>query len=326
MTPSALARLIYIDQQISSGKYPNTNYLADYLLENCCGEASTSTVSRDIAFMKDELNAPIEYNALHRGYYYAKPYYRIPLGFSGADELLALGMAKNILTLYQDTPVYNAVQNLMACITLPLTMEGNSDWLENRIVVPRIASAKVNPDIWEIVVGGLKENRVITFEYRGTWDDDYQNRRVRPYQLLFDSGVWYLHGFAEERKANRIFSLSRMKNVRLTKDGFSLPGNFSYNDLAGDSYFGVFIGQEKHHFSIDCFGEAEIYATERQWAADQKIIDIDGGVTIDFSSTQYEKVLKWVLSNGSGVIPKKPQKLINDWRWHIQEMRKLISK
>jgi len=27
-----------------------------------------------------------------------------------------------------------------------------------------------------------------------------KKRRVYPYQLLFDSGVWYLYGFAEERQ------------------------------------------------------------------------------------------------------------------------------
>ena len=87
---SALARLYFIDEQIASGKYPNTEYLAKKW-----EGISISTMSRDIAFMKDRMNAPIEYDAQHRGYYYSKPNYRIPMGFSGADELLALGMAKS---------------------------------------------------------------------------------------------------------------------------------------------------------------------------------------------------------------------------------------
>ena len=326
ITPSALARVIFIDRRIASGEYPSQNVLRDYLLKNCCREASIATIQRDIDFMRDELNAPIEYDAGHRGYYYSKPHYRIPLGFAGADELLALGMAKSILALYRDTPIYNAARNLMECITLPLAEDGNSDWLENRIVVPKIASAKINPDIWKIVVAGLKENRIITFDYRGIWDEEFKNRRVRPYQLLFDSGMWYLHGFSEERKALRMFSLSRMKNAQLGKDGFSLPKNFNYDDLAGGSYFGVFIGHDKMRFAIDCYGEAMVYATDRQWAADQKITEIDGGITIEFTSTQYLKVLKWLLSCGCNAIPRKPQKLVDEWTWHISEMRKLVSR
>ena len=315
---TALPRIYRIDAAIASGKHPNSEDLA-----RMC-ETSISTISRDIEFMKDQLFAPIGYDPLNRGYFYTQKTYRLPAGFTGADDLLALGMAKSILSLYRETPLFEASSQLLESIIAPIASDGNKDWFENRIIVPKIASAKVSPAIWEILIAGLKANRVITFDYLGTRDAEYKKRRVRPYQLLFDSGVWYLYGFAEERKDIRIFSLSRMKNAVLTKDGFSLPQKFSYNDSAGDSYFGVFIGQEKYQFSVDFYREAVIYVTERQWAADQKITDCENGVTIEFSSTQYDKVLKWVLSCGCCAVPQKPKKLVDDWKWHIQEMRKLI--
>ena len=317
---TGLPRIYRIDAKIAAGTYPNSNHLA----EMC--ETSISTISRDIKFMKDQLLAPIEHDPLKRGYFYTKKTYRLPAGFTGAEDMLALGMAKSILSLYRETPLFEASSHLLETIIAPISSDGNRDWLENRIVVPKIASARVNPAVWEIVVSGLKENRIITFEYLGTLDHEYQNRRLRPYQLLFDYGVWYLYGFAEERRAIRIFSLSRMKNAVLTKDSFSLPKNFSYDDFTGDSYFGVFIGQEKYQFSIECFYEAAVYAAERQWAGDQKITKIDSGVKIEFSSTQYDKVLNWLLSNGSNALPRKPKKLVDDWKRHIAKMRKLAAK
>ena len=319
---SALRRLYLIDQQIASGKYPNTKYLVEYM-RNEWGDITISTISRDIAYMKDTLNAPIEYNALHRGYYYSKPYYRIPLGFSGAEELLALGMAKNILTLFRETPLYEASAHLLECITAPLVSDGNQDWLENRIVIPKIASAKINPDIWKTVVTALKENRIITFEYLRIGNEDYQSRCVHPYQLLYDSGVWYLYGFSQERKAVRIFSLTRIKKAVITKDHFALPDNFGYSNSTGGSYFGVFIGEEKFHFIIACYKDAIIYATERQWADDQKNIPFDGGIKMEFTSTQYDKVLQWLLSNGCNAVPRKPKRLVEDWKRHIQKMHNL---
>jgi len=315
---TALPRIVRIDAEIASMRFPNSDDLA-----KMC-ETSVSTISRDIEFMRDQLLAPIEYDSLNRGYYYTKKTYRMPGCFTSADDLLALGMAKSILSLYRDTPLYEASSNLMESIIAPLASDGSKDWFDNRIVVPKIASAKINPKIWEIIIAGIKGNRVITFEYLGTWDKEYQNRRVRPYQLLFDSGVWYLYGFAEERKAIRIFSLSRMQNATLTKDSFSLPKNYSYTETAGDSYFGIFIGLEKYKFAVECYEDAAIFATERLWAGDQKITKIEGGVTIEFNSTQYDKVLKWVLSCGCNAIPIKPLKLVNDWKWHIKELKKLI--
>ena len=41
----------------------------------------------------------IEYDAFNRGYYYTKKTFRLPAGFTTAEDLLALNMAKNIFSL-----------------------------------------------------------------------------------------------------------------------------------------------------------------------------------------------------------------------------------
>jgi predicted DNA-binding transcriptional regulator YafY len=315
---SALARLYFIDRQIASGKYPNTAYLAKKW-----EGISVSTISRDIDFMRDRLNAPIEYDALHRGYYYSKPNYRIPMGFSGADELLALSMTKNILAMYRDTPIYDAAHHLLDSITAPLAAEGNSNWYENRIVVPRIPTAPVTADVWNIITTALRENRVLTFEYQGAYDDNYKLRRVRPYQLLFDSGLWYLYGFAEERKDIRVFSLCRIKNIVLTKDRFILPKDFDYRTGNADSFFGVFAGQKRHRFKIAFYDYSVVWVKDRQWAADQKIAETEDGVVVTFTSTQFGKVAEWVLSRGCTARPLEPESLVNVWRTNIEEMQKM---
>ena len=317
---TALPRLCHIDREIASGKFPNTHYLAEKY-----EGVSVSTISRDIAFMKDCLNAPIEYDALHRGYYYSEPNYRIPGSFAGAEDLLALGMAKNILSLYRDTPLYDAASNLINSITAPLAQEGKADWIENRIVVPQVPSAAVPPDIWNTIIEGLRENRSLSFEYRGTYDEAYKLRRVRPYQLLFDNGVWFLYGHAEERKGIRIFSLTRIKNIALTQNHFTLPADYDYRLASGDSHFGVFAGQKKYRFRIAFYEEAAIRVRERQWAGDQKIEENEEGVVITFSSTQYGKVLEWILSQGCNARPLEPSELIDDWKWHIDEMREMAK-
>jgi predicted DNA-binding transcriptional regulator YafY len=317
---SGLARLYFIDQQIASGKYPNTGYLAKKW-----EGISVSTISRDIEFMKDRLNAPIEYDALHRGYYYSEPHYRIPMGFSGADELLALGMAKNILTLYKDTPIYDAAHHLLDSIIAPLASESNSDWYESRIVVPQVPSAPIPPEVWSPVTAALRENHVLTFEYQGAYDEDYKSRRVRPYQLLFDTGIWYLYGFAEERKGIRIFSLRRMKNITLTDSRFSLPKDFDYRAGSGGSHFGVYTGQKKHRFKITFYDYSVTWINDRQWANDQKITETEDGIIITFTSTQFEKVLEWVLSRGCTARPLEPELLVNAWQSNIEEMRKMAE-
>jgi predicted DNA-binding transcriptional regulator YafY len=159
--------------------------------------------------------------------------------------------------------------------------------------------------------------------YQGFYDEDYMPRRVRPYQLLFDAGIWHLYGYAEERKAPRVFTLSRIKDPVLTTVKFTLPADFDYCSRADGSNFGVFAGEKKYRFSIAFYDEAQLWVRERKWAADQIIKETEDGVIITFTSTQYNKVLEWVLSRGCSAKPLEPEPLVKQWTLNIEEMRKM---
>jgi hypothetical protein len=64
---------------------------------------------------------------------------------------------------------------------------------------------------------------------------------------------------------------------------------------------------------------------ERKWASDQKIEESDDGAIMHFTSTQYYKVLEWILSQGRTAKPLEPEVLVKDWRNHIAEMAKLAE-
>jgi predicted DNA-binding transcriptional regulator YafY len=206
-------------------------------------------------------------------------------------------------------------------ITAPLSADDVSDakqaaWYEKRIIVPPVASVPVKPEIWELLIDAMRENRVIAFEYKGVWDTEYKTCLVRPYQLLFDNGTWFLYGFAEERSAIRLFSLSRIINVSLTNEHFTLPKDFNYQIKNDGSFFGVFLG-EKKRYKIAFAPNAAIDIRERKWAADQIIKSNGDGIIIDFTSTQDQKVLSWVLSYGRSARPIEPPELVKEWKSNI---------
>jgi predicted DNA-binding transcriptional regulator YafY len=309
-----LSRIYFIDREIASGKFPNTRDLAKKY------ETSIASISRDIAFMRDTLNAPIEYDTFHRGYYYSEKRYRVPAAFATSEDMLALGLAKTFLSLYRDTPLYETAKQFMDGIAAPLEDGEDPAWYENRIVVPPPASAPVDSAVWDTVLAGLKGNKIIVFDYRNAWNEETLGRRVRPYQLLFDSGVWYLYGFSEERKAIRTFSLCRIKNAATTGDSFKLPKDYDYCSLPDGSNFGVFAGTEVYTFKIRLYNEAALWVKERNWAKDQSFTDTEDGTVITFISTQYDKVREWVLSQGCYAKPLEPQELVDNWKWHIEEL------
>lgn len=68
-THGMIERIIFINKKLNSDAYPNTPKLAKQL------EVSIATISRDIEFLRDRLNAPIEYNYERKGYYYSEKYH-----------------------------------------------------------------------------------------------------------------------------------------------------------------------------------------------------------------------------------------------------------
>jgi predicted DNA-binding transcriptional regulator YafY len=318
-TRPMLNRIYFIDRIISSGKYPSTRQLArDY-------GAGTATISRDIEFLRDMMGAPIEYDSRRRGYYYSDAHYRLPAAFSRAEDMLALGMAKSLMSLYRGTPIYPAGKALLDSITAPLAANGKPGqaWYEQRVIVPPVAAVPVSTEIWQTLTTGLRENRVLCFEYLGMNDEAYMPRRVRPYQLLFDNGLWHLYGYAEERKAVRIFSLPRIKNLVLCNDSFKLPANFDYRKNSGR--FGIFAGKKKSRFRIALYEEAIPLAMDRQWTADQVIETRGGECVLSFSSVQFNKVLEWVLSLGCAAKPLAPKELVAAWQDNVREMAKMCG-
>jgi len=316
---TALPRIYFIDREIAAGNYPNTRTLAEAY------ETGTATISRDIEFMRDMMNAPIEYDFSRKGYYYTEKTFRLPAAFVSAEDMLALGMTKTLLSLYQDTPIYAVTRQLMESITAPLADAQNPNWYEDRILVPPVPSVIFFPEIWRTITEALRQNKLLKFEYRSTWNSGFHIRRVKPYHLLFDNGAWYLYGYSEERRGMRMFSLSRIRNINLENETFTFPKNADYRARTDGSFFGAYSSEKKRRFRIAFFNDGAMRIKERRWAVDQKIKETADGVILSFTSAQYGKVLELVLANGRDALPLEPVELVKDWQDNIRDMQKRVK-
>src|SRR5438477_4065545 len=100
-------------------------------------------------------------------------------------------------------------------------------------------------------------NKTIVFEYYTMGRDEVSARKVDPYHLLFQGGQFYLLGYSHERRAIRVFRLSRIRGkvsyATKAEHDFRRPKDFdprSYADRADWQ-----LGEPQ--------GEAEILVSER---------------------------------------------------------------
>jgi predicted DNA-binding transcriptional regulator YafY len=99
--------------------------------------------------------------------------------------------------------------------------------------------------------------KTITFEYHTMASDEIGARRVDPYHLLYQGGQFYLLGLSHERKAIRVFRLSRIRGkvsyaTKAERD-FRRPTDFDPREYAGRADWQL--GDER--------GVAEILVSER---------------------------------------------------------------
>src|SRR4051812_33336686 len=99
-----LERMLRIHDELRRGALINCTKLVKAL------EVSRKTVVRDIAFMRDRLDLPIEYDAQVQAYRYTHPVSSFPTVQVTEGELLALLVARRALEQYQGTPFHRQLE------------------------------------------------------------------------------------------------------------------------------------------------------------------------------------------------------------------------
>ncbi|MEL3900206.1 MAG: HTH domain-containing protein [Treponema phagedenis] len=82
-------RILQLDEVIRTKKYPTLKTLVQVL------GVSARTVQRDIEFLRDMYNAPIEYDHTRRGYFYTENTFFLKSVFLNEEEFFLLQFLKN---------------------------------------------------------------------------------------------------------------------------------------------------------------------------------------------------------------------------------------
>ena len=94
-------RIIQIDEDIRSGMYPSVQYLVKKY------EVSKRTILRDIEFLRDRYQAPLECDKVHKGYYYTDPTFAIKNVLLTEGDLFTFSTVMHLMEQYKNTPLEN---------------------------------------------------------------------------------------------------------------------------------------------------------------------------------------------------------------------------
>jgi proteasome accessory factor BC len=162
--------------------------------------------------------------------------------------------------------------------------------------------------------------KTIVFDYYTMERDEVGSRRVDPYQLLFQGGQFYVVGRSHERKAIRVFRLSRIRGkvgyATKAEHDFQRPADFDPRAYANriDWQFG------------DPIGTAEVWISDRiAWQVERHFgrygetrpAGEDGDVVFATSYANARQLIAWVLGLGEHARLLGPPELVAEMRERV---------
>ena len=215
--------MMRMHERLKAGRYPNCRKLADEL------EVSSKTVQRDIDFMRYRLGLPIEYDQLHFGFYYTEPVANFPNIEISEGELIALYIGQKALTQYKGTSFEAPLSTAFRKITDGLRDTISMTWsdLDSAVSFRSTGRSTTDVHLFEELSHAVFKQLEIRFDYKKPDAARYEQRYVQPYHLGCVENLWYLFAFDVDRQQVRTFALPRIRSVRVSKNKFRRPLDFS---------------------------------------------------------------------------------------------------
>jgi len=289
--------------------------LQDGHLTNCSKlaakfEVSAKTIMRDLAFMKDQLDLPVEYDSQTYSWRYTFPVKNFPTVQVTEGELLALLVAQKALEQYKGTPYHDqlahAFEKLSAGLHDKVSFSATSSL--GSVSFHHLGLSKADLKVFANLSRAVMQLLEVEFDYVKP-DSKSERRRVQPYHLANRENSWYLVGHDLAREAIRNFAVVRMQSVTVLSKKFEKPADFSPEKHFGRS-FGAFVGKGDHKVVVRFRREAVNRIKERIWHDTLETKDLaGGGLEFTLRLDSLEEIERWILGWGPAAEVVEPKEL-----------------
>ncbi len=170
-------------------------------------------------------------------------------------------------------------------------------------------------------------NKTIVFDYYTMERDELSTRRVDPYHLLFQGGQFYLLGHAHERKAVRVFRLSRIRGkvsyATKAEHDFHRPEDFDPRAYANRADWQL--GDERGVARV-LICERIAWQIERHFGRYGEITlagtggEEDGETVFETGYSSPRSLISWVLGLGANARLLGPEDLAGELQRRLEQL------
>lgn len=277
-------------------------------------EVSRATFKRDLEYLRDRLNAPIEWDREERGYRYAhdpeQGQHALPGLWFNASEAYALLMMQTLLSEMQPGLLKAHIEPLKARLRALIESGAHpASEVESRVRLLNVATRPVLDKHFEVVAAALLARRRLEFVYYGRGRDESSQREVSPLQMLHYRGNWYLIAWCHLRKAIRSFAMDAIESATTTaKAAKELPKR-EVDQFVGKGY-GIFSGETVQWATLKFSPERARWVARESWHPEQIAnMQEDGSLELRVPFTDIRELSMDVLRHGAHVEVVSPDTL-----------------
>ena len=300
-----LARMLRIHEELRRGRLVNCTGLGRDL------EVCRKTIVRDLAFMRDQLDLPVEFDARLQAYRYTHPVNAFPTVQVTEGELMALLVAQRALEQYRGTPFHRQLEIAFGKLTEGLREKISfSPADELRAVSFRnIGLGRTDLAVFNTLSAAVLMLQGVEFAYKKSGQTRSDRRRVQPYHLAHRENLWYLIALDEERGVLRTFALPRIADARVTGNTFTPPEDFSAEKFFARA-LGVLGGEGDYRVVVRFTAAVADRVREREWHESQAMRDLpDGRLELSLRLGALAEVSRWILGWGESAEVIAPPEL-----------------
>ena len=298
-------RLVRIHQLLKRGAPVPMRQMTEQL------GVARSTIVRDLEYLRDFFDAPIEYDREANGHRYdpRADAFELPGLWLNQSELYALLATEQLLEAAQPGLLSPYIGPLRARVRRLLGASGGSaEQLADRIRLLDAPRRTLEVENFSLVAEGVLARRQLAFGYHSRSRDELRERRVDPQRLLHYRGNWFLLAHCHEAGALRLFSVDRIRTARvLEAPAPSLAGKV-LDRFIGAS-FGIFSGTATAWASLRFEERAARWVAEESWHPDQIGIWEDGRYLLQVPYADETELVMEILRYGPEVEVLAPPEL-----------------
>ena len=282
-------------------------------------EVSLATFKRDIEYMRDRLNAPIEWSRADGGYRYVAgnkaQQQSLPGLWFNSGEAYALLMMQSLLSEMQPGLLGPHIAPLKARLRAVIEAGNHAAVdVESRVRLLNVAARAVPDKNFEVVAAALLGRQRLHIRYYNRARDDVTEREVSPQLLIHYRGNWYLGAWCHTQDAMRSFSMDAIQGASvLAKASKSLPKK-ELEGFVGQGY-GIFAGSHVHWARLHFSAERARWVSRELWHPQQKATaQADGSLVLEVPFTDMRELAMDVLRQGRHVQVLAPPALRDEVR------------